>query len=204
MLVWMRLEKLYFFWKGLKAQGPDGVQPLFFQRQWGNIQHTLLSFVRNAFLSGQISEVILKAHVVLIPKVECPESILDFRPITLLNTAYKLISKVLVARLRPILQRVVGPFQNSFLAGRSTADNILVTQEEIHSLMNRKGRQGGILSLIFIKRMILLVGNSFEKPCCCLISLSIWLISSCFLLVTWLLLLFGMVKNSLNSLLAGV
>lgn len=72
-------------------------------------------------------------------------SIADFRPITLLNTSYKLVSKVLVSRLRPILHQIVGPFQNSFLAGRGTSDNILITQEVVHSLVNLKGRRGGMI-----------------------------------------------------------
>lgn len=52
---------------------------------------------------------------------------------------------MLVSRLRPILQRIVGPFQNSFLAGRGTSDNILITQEVVHSLVNLKGQRGGMI-----------------------------------------------------------
>lgn len=56
-----------------------------------------------------------------------------------------MISKLLLARLRPILQRIVGPFQNSFLAGRSPYDNMILTQEVVHSLMSLKGRKGGMI-----------------------------------------------------------
>lgn len=87
----------------------------------------------------------LKAHMVLLTKVPSPEAISDLRPITLLNISYKIISKVLVARLRHILQRVLGPYHNTFLAGRSTANNILLVQEMVHSLMNLKGKRGSMI-----------------------------------------------------------
>lgn len=66
-----------------------------------------------------------------------------------------MISKVLVARLRPILQRVVGPFQNSFLAG---SDNILIVQEMVHNL---KGRGGSMILKLSIHKAYDTVSWSF-------------------------------------------
>ena len=44
-----------------------------------------------------------------------------------------------------MLQRVIGPYQNSFLASRSTSDNILVVQELVHTMMNLKGKKGSMI-----------------------------------------------------------
>lgn len=69
----------------------------------------------------------------------------DFRPITLLNSVYKILSKALVNRIRPLLHTLVGPFQSSFITGRGTGENIVITQEVVHSLMKRKGRLGSMV-----------------------------------------------------------
>ena len=139
------VKKALFSMKGLKSPGPDGIQPIFLQRHWVSVQTSLLRFVKNAMLTTQVPMETLKANTVLIPKGTSPDSIMQFRPITLLNTTYKVLSKVLVNRMRSILQRVIGPYQNSFLAGRSTSDNILVVQELVHTMMNLKGRKGSMI-----------------------------------------------------------
>ncbi|OMO53937.1 reverse transcriptase [Corchorus capsularis] len=141
-----------FSMKGLKAPGVDGIQPIFYQRNWVTVKESLLKFVDEAITSGKIDVNLLHAHMVLIPKGSNPTSVKDFRPITLLNTCYKILSKVLVNRMRPILQRIIGPFQNSFLAGRSTTDNILITQEIVHTLSNLKGRKGAMILKIDLQK----------------------------------------------------
>ncbi|GKU87265.1 hypothetical protein SLEP1_g1695 [Rubroshorea leprosula] len=131
-----------FSMKGLKSPGPDGIQPIFYQKHWAVVSGTLLSFVNQALTDGYFDTSLLQAHITLIPKGESPDIIQKFRPICLLNVAYKVLSKVIVNRLRPHLQSLIGPFQNSFLAGRSTTDNIILTQEAIHSMRRMKGRIG--------------------------------------------------------------
>ncbi|GKV24237.1 hypothetical protein SLEP1_g33872 [Rubroshorea leprosula] len=85
-----------FSMKGLKSPGPDGIQPIFYQKHW---------------------EVV---------------------------SAYKILSKVIVNRLRPYLQNLIGPLQSSFLAGRSTTDNIILVQEAIHAMRRLKGKKGAV------------------------------------------------------------
>ncbi|GLT60498.1 hypothetical protein SLA2020_332620 [Shorea laevis] len=134
-----------FSMKGLKSPGPDGIQPIFYQRHWQEVSGTLHSFVNNAFRDGYFDQSLLHAHITLIPKGDNPDIIQKFRPICLLNVAYKVLSKVIVNRLRPFLQQLIGPFQNSFLAGRCTTDNIILTQEAVHSMRRKKGKKGALI-----------------------------------------------------------
>ncbi|GLU14892.1 hypothetical protein SLE2022_314330 [Rubroshorea leprosula] len=134
-----------FSMKGLKSPGPDGIQPIFYQKHWEEVSGTLLSFTNNVIRDGCFDLALLKAHIVLIPKGDNPDTIQKFRPICLLNVAYKVLSKVLVNRLRPFLQQLIGPFQNSFLVGRCTTDNIILSQEAVHSMRKMKGRRGAMI-----------------------------------------------------------
>ncbi|GLT93128.1 hypothetical protein SLE2022_109330 [Rubroshorea leprosula] len=133
-----------FSMKGLKSPGLDGIQPIFYQKHWEVVSGTLLSFVNNALRDGHFEHSLLHAHITLIPKGENPDTIQKFRSICLLNVAYKVLSKFIVNRLRPFLQHLIGPFQNSFLTGRSTIDNIILTQEVVHSMRRKKRRKGAI------------------------------------------------------------
>lgn len=88
----------------------------------------------------------------MIPKEENPQKINLFRPISLLNTSYKALSKVLVNRLRPLLSDIIGPYQSSFIPGRMTTDNTIITQEIIHSHKNLKFKRGGMIFKIDLEK----------------------------------------------------
>nr|KYP44678.1 Retrovirus-related Pol polyprotein LINE-1 [Cajanus cajan] len=92
--------------KSYKAPGPDGFQPIFYKMYWDVVGDDVWSFVRTAFAIGFFDPQAAETLIVLIPKHECPRHLKDFQPISLCNVLHKLISKVLVNRLRPILNRI--------------------------------------------------------------------------------------------------
>nr|KYP40468.1 Transposon TX1 uncharacterized [Cajanus cajan] len=132
--------------KSFKAPGPDGFQPFFFKQYWPIVGDELWRTVRDAFQLGYSDLSLLETQMVLIPKVNHPVSLKEFRPISLCNVAWKVISKVIVARLRPFLQGVIGPFQGSFIPRRGTRDHSIIAQEAFHFV--RKDSSGvGSLAL---------------------------------------------------------
>ncbi|XP_019168955.1 PREDICTED: uncharacterized protein LOC109164864 [Ipomoea nil] len=136
------VRKAVFGMKRFGSPGPDGIPAAFYQHYWDSVGPALTQMVNQALHSGTVHKSLLVAFMCLIPKKEAPESAADFRPISLLNVAFKVISKVLVNRMRPIMCKLIGPHQNSFLPGRSTLDNIILTQEIIHTMYKKKGRKG--------------------------------------------------------------
>lgn len=128
-----------------KAPGPDGFQPVFYQECWEVVNTSVISFVLNFFRTGELPEGMNDALVVLIAKVAKPERVTQFRPISLCNVLFKIITKVMVLRLKEVMPLLIGPAQASFIPGRLSTDNIVIVQEAVHSMRRKKGRKGWML-----------------------------------------------------------
>lgn len=148
----IEIKKAIFQMKPLKAPGPDGLQPVFFQKIWQEIGDSLCLFVKECYSSGNFPSDYNKVLITLIPKIDSPRFVSDFRPISLCNVSYKTPTKVLVNRIRPYLKAMVGPFQSSFLLGRRTIDNVIITQEVINSLKFSKDKKGGMIAKIDLEK----------------------------------------------------
>lgn len=83
--------------------------------------------------------------MVLILKVDQPELVSQFRPISLYNVLYKGLSKVIMNRLKPLMDDLISPFQTSFVPQRSIHDNIVVAKEMVHSMNKMQGRKGYVI-----------------------------------------------------------
>lgn len=90
------------------------------------------------------------ANIVLIPKIDSPESPSNYRPISLINASLKIISKLLAARLSNMINSLVDAEQSAFLKGRCILDNIATAEELIFSIHRRK-LPGHILKVDFSK-----------------------------------------------------
>ncbi|MCI14528.1 RNA-directed DNA polymerase (Reverse transcriptase), partial [Trifolium medium] len=128
--------------KPYKAPDPDGFQCIFFKQYWHIVGDDIFKLVKTAFHTGYFDPAISETLMSLIPKIEPPTSFKDFRPISLCNIVYEIITKVVVLRLRPILDSIIGPYQSSFLPGRGTSDNAIVLQEIIHFMRKSKKNKG--------------------------------------------------------------
>lgn len=118
----------------LKAPGPDGYPGRFFQRNWLLMKEDIIPAVQKFFDTGQMPEGVNDTCIVLIPKVSNPKTLKDFRPISLCNVLYKIVSKCLVNRLRPLLQDIISPNQSAFIPGRMITDNALIAFECMHTI----------------------------------------------------------------------
>ena len=87
----------------LKAPGPDKLPADFFQNHWDLMREEVCLAVLNSLNSGILPDNLNMTHIVLIPKKKNPTTVMDFRPTSLCNVLYKLISKVLANRLKKIL-----------------------------------------------------------------------------------------------------
>ena len=107
--------------------------------------------VRKIFTAMEIAEELYRTHITFIPKILGSETLNNYRPISLCNTVYKIVSKILVARLRPLLGKLISPLQFAFIPSRRGTDNAIIMQELIHTMSRKKGR----LEWGFIREMLI-------------------------------------------------
>ncbi|KAL6199614.1 hypothetical protein ACLB2K_029398 [Fragaria x ananassa] len=125
-----------------KAPGVDGFPALFFQRHWNLCAAEIISVVTQASSSGSVPPSLNHTLITLVPKFPSPQDMQFFRPISLCCTVYKIISKIFVDRVRPLLRKWISPNQVSFVPGRHISDNIMIAQELLHKCKNSKGVKG--------------------------------------------------------------
>jgi hypothetical protein len=92
----------------------------------------------------------LSYFLALIPNVKSPQCLSDFRPISLLGCIYKLLAKVLAARLASVLGPLIAETQSAFLKGRQLVDGVVVVNEVI-DLAKKTGKECLILKVDFEK-----------------------------------------------------
>jgi hypothetical protein len=78
--------------------------------------------------------------IALNPKRLGPFMVNHFRPISLCNLGYKLISKILANRLKGILHLFISPQQSAFVPSRTIQDSSILAQGLLHTLKSKQGR----------------------------------------------------------------
>ena len=86
-----------------KALGSDGMSAVFFQKHWSIVGNNITNMILNVLNHNIPISELNKTNISLIPKISNPKRMTDFRPISLCNVVYKLISKILASRLKPLL-----------------------------------------------------------------------------------------------------
>ena len=127
----------------LKAPSLDGMPLLFYQTYWNDVGMDISQAVLSCLNSRYILKSINHTFITLIPKVQNPERVSDYRPISLCNVIYKIVSKVIANRLKPLLNSIISETQSAFIANRPITDNILIAVESLHHMKNNCiGKQG--------------------------------------------------------------
>jgi hypothetical protein len=83
---------------------------------------------------GVMDSKLNNTHIALIPKLQSPVCVIEFRPISLCNVIYKLIYKVLANQLKVVLPEIISCTQSAFIPGGLISNNILVAYETMHSM----------------------------------------------------------------------
>ena len=112
--------------KPFKVPGPDGLHASFHQHFWMEVKNYVYKEVKGIFEKGCVLSYLNETLISLIPKCQNLETLSNYRPISLCNSVYKNVLKILVARIRPLHGSLISPVQTTFVPGRSGTDNVLI------------------------------------------------------------------------------
>lgn len=86
-----------------KAPEPDGFSASFFHSNWETIDQSIINEIQSFFSTEILSPTLNETHIRLIPNIQSAKKVEEYRPIALCNVYYKIISKMLSLRLKPVL-----------------------------------------------------------------------------------------------------
>jgi len=121
-----------------KSPGPDGINLGFIKDFWELLKEDMVRFFNEFHRHGKLTKGLNSTFIALIPKVESPQCLSDFRPISLLYCLYKIMSKVLANRLRNVIGGVISKSQSAFVHGRQTLDGLLIAYDLVDDARKRK------------------------------------------------------------------
>ena len=109
--------------KNNKSPGLDGYSPEFYNFFWPQLGDFFLKCINNNFKQGKLTVTQSQGVITCLPKTgKLRNQLKNWRPISLLNTSYKLISLCITNRNRPLLNKIISQEQKGFLENRSIAD----------------------------------------------------------------------------------
>ncbi|XP_074282685.1 uncharacterized protein LOC141607224 [Silene latifolia] len=124
---------------------------LFFKDSFDITGVDLCSAVKEFFSAGRMLKQVNSTTLTLISKKDRPLTVADFRPIACCNVVYKVISKVICARLATMLPDIISENQSAFLKGRDIVDNILICHDLVR-LYKRKACSPRCLMKVDLKK----------------------------------------------------
>ncbi|XP_026417369.1 uncharacterized protein LOC113312850 [Papaver somniferum] len=124
------------------APGPNGFPSGFYKQNLNLLENDVWETVKSFFHSKHLLKEMNHTFISLIPKVNKPTSPADFRPISLCNSNYKIVSKILVNRMKPFLCKLISPYQVAYVPSRNIQNNVVIAHELVHTMKNKKDRCG--------------------------------------------------------------
>ena len=122
-----------------KSPGPDGLTSRFYSCSWTILRQEVTTAIKRFFLTSNMTSGMNSTILTLIPKFPGATIIKDYRPISCCNTIYKVISKLLVAKIKPLLPSIILPNQSAFIKGHLLQENVLLASEIVSGDHRNKG-----------------------------------------------------------------
>ena len=125
--------------KNNKSPGSDGFPAEFYKYFWVDLKYIVMRMLRSCYESCVMPPSLQEGIIILIPKNGKPRNqINSFRPITLLNTSYKILSASIANRYKRVISKLVDPTQSGFIKGRFIGDNTRLMSDIIAYLKDER------------------------------------------------------------------
>nr|KYP61675.1 Transposon TX1 uncharacterized [Cajanus cajan] len=103
---------------GNKCPGPDGFNLRFIKEFWDTLKEDFVGFFDEFFVNGKLVKGVNNSFITLIPKNDNPQGLGDYRPISLIGSVYKVLTKVLANRMSRVMPTIISGSQSAFVKGR--------------------------------------------------------------------------------------
>ncbi|GJR80795.1 RNA-directed DNA polymerase, eukaryota [Tanacetum coccineum] len=133
-----------------KSPGPDGYTFEFFQKFWSLVGPNFCKAIQWFFDHSNFPRGCNSSFIALIPKVPDAKFVSDFRPISLIGSMYKVITKILANRLSSVISDLVSDVQTAFVFNRKILDGPFIINELL-SWCKRKKKQAMLFKVDFAK-----------------------------------------------------
>lgn len=115
--------------EGNKSPGPEGFNMGFFKTCWPFLKQDLMDCVKEFFDFVILPKAVTTSFLTLVPKVNNPSNLDDFRPICFIGSLYRILEKFLALRLKKVIGKLVSKCQMAFVPGRNMLDGVEVVNE---------------------------------------------------------------------------
>ena len=130
-----------------KSPGPDGFTVEFYKFFFADIGYFLVRSFNESFLRGELSVTQYQGVITCIPKEGKPKQFIkNWRPISLLNVSYKILSSCIASRIKTVLPEIIDSSQKGFMKGRYIGENIRLLYDTL--LITEKENIPGLLLMI--------------------------------------------------------
>ena len=138
--------------KNGSSPGCDGLTTDFYKTFWQYIKEMLLEFIERSIEIGLVSQTQKRGIITLIHKGNNlqRDNLANWRPVTLLNTDYKILAKALARRLNTVLTKLIANDQCGFIKGRNIG-TIIRTTDDVINYTNSKQLPGLLVAVDFTK-----------------------------------------------------
>lgn len=129
-----------------KTPGIDGLPVKFYKEFWAVLSEDLLAVLNESLVDGSLPLSCRRAVITLLPKKGDLQEIKNWRPVSLLCSDFKILSKTLANRLRKVMGQVIHLDQTYCVPGRSITDNVCLIRDVL-SVSSLLGVNLGLISI---------------------------------------------------------
>ena len=146
------------------SPGSSGFTGDFYKFFWRNIKHFVVRSANYSFDIGSLSIQQRLGIITLLPKgLKDKRYLANWRPLTLLNTFYKLVSGVITERIKPVLDTIIHPDQKGFVSGRYIGEAVRTVYDTIDYPKNNN--KAGLLLCVDFEKAFDSISFKFIEKC---------------------------------------